>query len=527
MLVCAPWFLQGLRVEADASRVMPYEDPLALSYRENSALFGEANRLVIELRYGETSMAVVNEFTDRLAETLEAWDDIRYLDYQPFARGGSEEFRMGLRAALLNSEPAVLQDFISRFEERGMRRELLRTRKRLIAVDGPGSQAAGHRRCPQPARVVGAISGAAHREGAALGRHRLPGRTRGRGTPPPASTRGIGRGRCILHRPGRSPRCRHQRAQGETRRGAGDRAPHDGCSRHYGREHAGSAARYGRDQRGRRRPAVRRGVAGFRTVQDCVALLSPVAGLASGYLYRGSLLLQSDSLPHHRLRRGRGGLGAGLRFAPDSALRPVRLEERRRGRRQSHPDRRGTSRGDRRYNHCCCLPGPVVHRESGAHAVRGADRGRSDGDSGRDAASVSRAGQVARRATSQNRRRASRAMDSAWAVPLRGFPPPASAYDCCSRPAGKPPVGGGLPIRRQHSATVSRQPALAGCRGGNLKELWGPFRPDDLGHGASPGSGARHVAATAARCPSCRDGNHRGSRRVRVAFALPGVSLCS
>ena len=137
MLVCAPWFLQGLRVEADASRVMPYEDPLALSYRENSALFGEANRLVIELRYGETSMAVVNEFTDRLAETLEAWDDIRYLDYQPFARGGSEEFRMGLRAALLNSEPAVLQDFISRFEERGMRRELLRTRKRLIAVDDP------------------------------------------------------------------------------------------------------------------------------------------------------------------------------------------------------------------------------------------------------------------------------------------------------------------------------------------------------------------------------------------------------
>ena len=137
MLVCAPWLLKGLRVEADASRVIPYEDPLALSYRENRALFGEANRLVIELRYGETSAAALNEFTDRLAETLEAWDDIRYLDYQPFAREGSEEFTMGLRAALLNSEPAVLEDFISRFEERGMRRELLRTRKRLIAVDDP------------------------------------------------------------------------------------------------------------------------------------------------------------------------------------------------------------------------------------------------------------------------------------------------------------------------------------------------------------------------------------------------------
>ena len=137
LLLCAPWLLEGLRVEADASRVIPYEDALALAYRENRALFGEANRLVIELRYSEVSPAAVNKFTDRLAQTLEAWDDIRYLDHQPFAREGSEEYRMSLRAALLNSEPAVLEDFMARFGERGMRRELLRTRKRLIALDDP------------------------------------------------------------------------------------------------------------------------------------------------------------------------------------------------------------------------------------------------------------------------------------------------------------------------------------------------------------------------------------------------------
>ena len=137
ILLCAPWLLEGLRVEADASKVIPYEDSLALTYRENRALFGEANPLVIELRYGELSSAVVNEFTDRLAQTLEAWDDIRYLDYQPFAREGAEEYTMSLRAALLNSEPAVLEDFVARFGERGMRRELLRTRRRLIAVDDP------------------------------------------------------------------------------------------------------------------------------------------------------------------------------------------------------------------------------------------------------------------------------------------------------------------------------------------------------------------------------------------------------
>ena len=109
VLLCSPLLLEGLRVEADAAKVIPYEDSFALAYRENRALFGEANRLVIELRYGDVGQGVVNRFTDSFAETVEAWDDIPYLDYQPFMRERSEEHTLALRAALLNSDPTILE----------------------------------------------------------------------------------------------------------------------------------------------------------------------------------------------------------------------------------------------------------------------------------------------------------------------------------------------------------------------------------------------------------------------------------
>jgi len=42
-----------------------------------------------------------------------------------------------LPAALLNGPPELLTEFREHFTEAGMRRQLLRTRKRLIAVDDP------------------------------------------------------------------------------------------------------------------------------------------------------------------------------------------------------------------------------------------------------------------------------------------------------------------------------------------------------------------------------------------------------
>ena len=136
-VVAAPFFLQGLELDSDAAKILPYQDRLSTAYRQSRSLFGDSNRLVIELRHSDVSLGALNRFTGRLAAVLRSWEDIEYVDIKPLDLAGRDETAARLRAALLNSDLAVFQDFASRFSQKGMRRELLRARKRLIAVDDP------------------------------------------------------------------------------------------------------------------------------------------------------------------------------------------------------------------------------------------------------------------------------------------------------------------------------------------------------------------------------------------------------
>lgn len=136
-ILAAPFFLIGLELDADASRIIPYEDPVGQTYRESRRLFGDTNLMIVELRYGAIAAGELNEFTDRLAAQLEGWDDIEYVEARPLSFANREESAAEVRAALLNGSPESLADFTERFTEAGMRKQLLRTRKRLIAVDDP------------------------------------------------------------------------------------------------------------------------------------------------------------------------------------------------------------------------------------------------------------------------------------------------------------------------------------------------------------------------------------------------------
>ena len=136
-VVSAPFFLRGLELDSDAARIIPYEDRLGTAYRQSRELFGDANRAVIELRHSDVSLSVLNRFTNRVANVLRAWEDIEYVDIKPLDLADRDETAARLRAALLNSDSEVFDDFASAFSEKGMRRTLLRTRKRLIALDDP------------------------------------------------------------------------------------------------------------------------------------------------------------------------------------------------------------------------------------------------------------------------------------------------------------------------------------------------------------------------------------------------------
>ena len=136
-ILAAPFFLIGLELEADASRVIPYEDPVGVTYRESRRLFGDTNLMIVELRYGAIAAHELNELTERVAAELRAWEDIEYVEARPLSLQNRHESAAELRAALLNGPPELLTEFREHFTEAGMRRQLLRTRKRLIAVDDP------------------------------------------------------------------------------------------------------------------------------------------------------------------------------------------------------------------------------------------------------------------------------------------------------------------------------------------------------------------------------------------------------
>ena len=79
-LGASPLMLRGLRVDADASRISPSSDTVTRTYRENKAIFGETDLLVLRLVLHETNRQAADAFTDRLAATLAGWKDIGFVE---------------------------------------------------------------------------------------------------------------------------------------------------------------------------------------------------------------------------------------------------------------------------------------------------------------------------------------------------------------------------------------------------------------------------------------------------------------
>lgn len=136
-LIVSPYALEGLRLETDFSRAVPPSDPLVQLYRQNRSQFGEATPLVIRLLFAEALQRDVDRFTEELAQSLEDWDDVLSVDFSLLAFQDTDASALMLRAALLNSNPPLLSSYLSRFTDEGLRRQLGRSRRNLIAVNDP------------------------------------------------------------------------------------------------------------------------------------------------------------------------------------------------------------------------------------------------------------------------------------------------------------------------------------------------------------------------------------------------------
>ena len=133
----SPLILRGLRFEAVTPTVRSSSQALSRTYVKNLRRFGDSSPLVIHLRFSGVALRAVNLLTDRLTEELEGWEEILYVEAKVLDYRRTSLAATLSRAALMNSGIEVKKRFGEKMTPEGMRRELLKTRRRIIALDDP------------------------------------------------------------------------------------------------------------------------------------------------------------------------------------------------------------------------------------------------------------------------------------------------------------------------------------------------------------------------------------------------------
>ncbi|MCP4900305.1 MAG: MMPL family transporter [bacterium] len=121
----------------DSSRLLPTAKPFAEAHRTSRELFGETSPLLLLVQADGSTERAFDEFVTQLAEGLTNWNDTRLVVFQRPMPRTMEEFRRLFRVGLWRASPKMIDDLASGLSREKMRRQLLRTRKRLVAVDDP------------------------------------------------------------------------------------------------------------------------------------------------------------------------------------------------------------------------------------------------------------------------------------------------------------------------------------------------------------------------------------------------------
>lgn len=136
-VLTVPLLIKDLQFETTSASQGTADDLTSKIYVDNQRRFGDSDTLIIYLEFSSVSTEVKNELTDSLQKELLSWPDVGQVDTKPFDLADKEAGAHLLRTVLLNSEPHVRQQFMAKFTESGLLRELRKTRKRLITLPDP------------------------------------------------------------------------------------------------------------------------------------------------------------------------------------------------------------------------------------------------------------------------------------------------------------------------------------------------------------------------------------------------------
>ena len=136
-LAVSPFIINGIRFETTSSSNSLPNDPISRVYTENLKRFGDSEILIIYLEFSEADFDVMNLLTDKIEKELNSWADILFVETKPLDFKNIQTTARMIRTVLLNSDSQFRQRFVSKFSESEMRRELLKTKKRLITFSDP------------------------------------------------------------------------------------------------------------------------------------------------------------------------------------------------------------------------------------------------------------------------------------------------------------------------------------------------------------------------------------------------------
>ena len=93
---------KGSSVAMLQSILLANGNPMTETYRGNIRRFGDSGPLIIRLSYDGVGREMIDMWTDRLAEEISSWEDIRNVETKPIDLSQRYASAM-LRAAVLNS----------------------------------------------------------------------------------------------------------------------------------------------------------------------------------------------------------------------------------------------------------------------------------------------------------------------------------------------------------------------------------------------------------------------------------------
>ena len=135
--VFSPFLIKGLQLETLSASQSTADDPVSRIYVDNLRRFGDSDALMIYLEFSQMSSEQKNTFTNALAAELSSWDDVVFVDTKPFDFDDKDRAAHLIRTVLLNSDHDIRNQFMEKFSESGLLRELRKTRKKLITLPDP------------------------------------------------------------------------------------------------------------------------------------------------------------------------------------------------------------------------------------------------------------------------------------------------------------------------------------------------------------------------------------------------------